>query len=62
MRPSHTTFPVAEGFGIFVGIVAWDLLADGHMDILKAAAVAIPCAIVWYALRCWREKPHDKSH
>lgn len=61
MPTPHTTFPVAEGLGIFVGIVAWDLLADGYMDIIKAAAIAIPSAIVWYGFRCWRDKTHDKT-
>ncbi len=62
MPTPHTTFPIAEGVGIFVGIVAWDLLSDGHMDIIKAAAIAIPCAIAWYGLRCWRERPNNKRH
>jgi hypothetical protein len=62
MPTPHTTFPVAEGIGIFVGIVAWNLLADGHLEIIKAGAIAISCAVVWYGLRCWRDRPHNKHH
>ncbi len=62
MSPPPTTFPVAEGIGIFVGIVAWDLLADGQIEIIKAALIAIPCSLIWFGLRRWRDKPHDKRH
>ena len=59
MPAPHTTFPVAEGIGIFVGIVAWDLLADGHIEIIKALLIATPCSLVWFGLRRWREKGKD---
>ncbi len=55
----RSSFPVSEGIGIFVGVVAWDLLAEGHMDVVKAAAIAIPCALLWYAFRCWRTNHKD---
>lgn len=58
MSPPPTTFPVAEGIGIFVGIVAWDLLADGQIEIIKAALIAIPCSLIWFGLRRWRDKHH----
>lgn len=56
MASPPTAFPVAEAVGIFVGIVAWDLLAEGRMEVLKALAVATPCSLVWYGVRCWRER------
>jgi threonine/homoserine/homoserine lactone efflux protein len=40
--------------GIFIGILAWDLLSEGHPDLIKALMIAIPCALAWYAIRCWR--------
>jgi hypothetical protein len=49
-----TKFPLAEGMSIFVGILAWDLLSEGHLSLLKALLIAVPCALVWYAVRCWR--------
>jgi len=60
MPTPRTTFPVAEGIGIFVGIVAWDLLSDGHPDIAKAALVAVPCSLVWFGIRCWRARNKNK--
>lgn len=63
MSSPHSTFPLAEGIGIFVGIVAWDLLADGRMDIIKAALIATPCALIWFGVRCWRlRSTKDKRH
>jgi hypothetical protein len=47
-------FPLAEGVGIFIGILAWDLLSEGRLNLLKALLIAVPCALVWYAIRCWR--------
>ena len=51
MSAPRPGFPIAEGIGIFVGVVAWDLLADGHLNIIKAAAIAAPCSLIWYAVR-----------
>ena len=56
MASGPATFPVAEGIGIFVGIVAWDLLAEGRMEIIKALLIAAPCSLIWYAARCWFEQ------
>ena len=46
--------PIAEGVGIFVGIVAWDLLSVGEMELLKALLVSAGGAAVWYGARCWQ--------
>jgi len=56
MASPPTTFPVAEAIGIFVGVVAWDLLSEGRMELIKALVIAAPCSLVWYGLRCWRER------
>lgn len=61
MASSPVTFPVAEGVGIFVGIVAWDLLADGRMEIAKAFVIAVSCSLVWYGARCWNEQKRRKQ-
>ncbi|MFT3961216.1 hypothetical protein [Propionivibrio sp.] len=57
MRPASsrpTKFPLAEGIGIFVGILAWDLLSEGRLNLFKALLIAVPCTLVWYAVRCWK--------
>ena len=41
LRP--TSIPIAEGAGIFVGVLAWDLLSEGRLDLVKALAIAVPC-------------------
>jgi hypothetical protein len=64
-RPSQPTrwpaFPVAEGLGIFFGVIGWDLLSDGHLEVVKAALVAAPATLAWFGLRCWNERNRDKS-
>lgn len=61
MPPSGSSFPLAEGLGIFVGVVAWDLLVDGKMEILKAVLIAVPCTLVWFGVRCWKNRSKDKQ-
>ena len=61
MTTPQSDFPLTEGIGIFVGIVAWDLLADGHMEIIKAAAIALPCSLIWYGVRRWRIRSRNKQ-
>lgn len=60
MSKPQITFPVAEGLGIFVGIVAWDLLTDGRMDIAKALLIAAPSTVAWFAVRYWKQRSKDK--
>jgi hypothetical protein len=64
MGSPHANFPIAEGLGIFVGVVAWDLLADGHLEIIKALLIAVPCSLIWFGFRRWREKHknEDRNH
>lgn len=61
MTKHPITFPIAEGLGIFVGIVAWDLLTDGRMNLAKALLIAAPCTLAWFAVRYWKEKNKDKQ-
>ena len=61
MAKHQITFPVAEGLGIFVGIVAWDLLTDGRVDIAKALLIAAPCTLVWFGIRYWKQRVKDKQ-
>ena len=44
-------FPVVEGIGIFIGVAAWDLLALGELQWLKALLAGAIGALVWYAVR-----------
>lgn len=46
-------FPLSEGIGIFIGIVAWDVLRAGEMELLKASLIAATGALIWYGARCW---------
>jgi hypothetical protein len=55
-------FPLAEGIGIFIGILAWDLLSEGRLDPLKALLIAVPCALVWYAIRCRKHDARKLRH
>ncbi len=57
-----TSFPIAEGAGIFVGVLAWDLLSEGQLNLVKALAIAVPCTIVWFALRYWKQKSRHSQH
>ena len=61
MPTPRTTFPVAEGIGVFVGIIAWDLFNDGHLELLKAIAIAAPCSLVWYGVRHWKARSQNKE-
>jgi arginine exporter protein ArgO len=56
MAAPRPTFPIAEGIGIFVGVVAWDLLADGHLEIIRAVLIAGICSLAWFGLRCWKTR------
>ncbi|MEF8756449.1 MAG: hypothetical protein V5B60_21340 [Accumulibacter sp.] len=53
-------FPISEGVGLFVGIVAWDLLSAGEMNLLQAALAAAVGSLAWYAFRCWRARVRGK--
>lgn len=54
--PASERFPIAEGLGVFVGVAAWDLLAEGRLDAPKALLIAVACSLVWYGVRCWRAR------
>jgi len=62
MTPPPTTFPLAEGIGVFIGVVAWDLLTNGHPEIIKALLISIPCTLAWFGVRRWKEKARNKHH
>ena len=61
MPTPRTTFPVAEGIGVFVGIIAWDLFNDGHPELLKAIAIAAPCSLIWYGVRHWKARTQNRK-
>ncbi len=54
------SFPLSEGIGVFVGVIAWDLLVDGRIEIIKAALISAPFTIAWFALRCWKRRSKNK--
>jgi len=60
MLPRHTEFPIAEGLGIFIGVLSWDLLSEGHLELIKAILIATPATLVWFAVRCWKSR--DRKH
>ena len=55
-------FPLAEGVGVFIGIIAWDLLTEGRMDIFKALLIAAPVSLTWFAVRFWIARSVNKQH
>lgn len=55
-------FPLSEGIGIFVGVVAWDVLSAGEVQLLKAALLAASGALAWYGLRCALKLIRRKRH
>ena len=58
----RSRFPVAEGMGIFLGVIAWDLLSEGYVDLTKALIVTAPVSLGWFALRCWKDRnPHTRD-
>jgi hypothetical protein len=65
--PQQTTstprpaFPIAEGLGIFFGVIGWDLLSDGQLEVIKAALVTAPATLVWFGLRCWNERRRERQ-
>ena len=62
MASPTTAFPIGEAVGIFVGVVAWDLLAEGRMEIVKALMIAVPCSLIWYGALCWLARRLDRRH
>ncbi|MBE2259392.1 MAG: hypothetical protein H6942_05065 [Candidatus Accumulibacter sp.] len=56
------SFPAAEGVGIFVGIVAWEVLSVGQMHLLKAVLIAAASTLVWYGARHWWTASRRKRH
>lgn len=60
MSTPRVTFPTAEGIGVFIGIVAWDLLTDGHMDLFKSMLITVPVTLAWFCLRCWKSRSARK--
>ena len=60
MPAPQRSFPIAEGVGIFFGVVAWYLLADGRIEVIKALLIAGSCSLVWFGLRRWKERERNK--
>lgn len=55
MSRTPTKFPFIEGVGVFIGVLGWDLLSEGHLEIGRALMIAVPFTLVWFALRYWRQ-------
>jgi hypothetical protein len=62
MSLPNPSFPLSEGIGVFVGVVAWDLLVDGRMEIVKAVLISAPFTVAWFGLRCWKEHSKNKRN
>jgi hypothetical protein len=61
VRRPTSPFPLSEGIGIFVGVMAWDLLFDGQAEFLKALLISVPSTFVWFAIRCWKDKSKHRK-
>jgi len=60
MAAPRTPFPIAEGLGVFIGVLAWGLLTEGHLEIIRAAFIASVCSLAWFVLRCWKNRTRNK--
>ncbi|SDI06691.1 hypothetical protein SAMN05660652_02816 [Propionivibrio dicarboxylicus] len=58
MSMQRSRFPLAEGVGVFLGVIAWDLLTEGTMEVTKALLVSGPVSLLWFAFRCWKDRQH----
>ena len=61
-RHKNPPFPLIEGVGILIGVMAWDLLNDGYVNIDKAFLIAVPCTLIWFAIRCWRYRAQNRPN
>jgi len=61
-RHKKPSFPLIEGVGILIGVMAWDLLNDGYVNIDKAFLIAVPCTLIWFAIRCWRYRIQNRPN
>ena len=61
-RHKKPPFPLIEGVGILIGVMAWDLLNDGYVNIDKAFLIAAPCTLIWFAIRCWRYRAQNRPN
>lgn len=60
MSAPRSRFPLAEGMGVFLGVIAWDLLSEGYVGITKALLVAVPVSLLWFGIRCWKDRRRKK--
>lgn len=60
MPVQRSRFPLAEGVGVFLGVIAWDLLSDGYVEITKAIVVSGPVSLLWFGFRCWKDRNRKK--
>ena len=59
---SQIPLPCRRRHGIFLGVIAWDLLSEGYVDLTKALIVTAPVSLGWFALRCWKDRnPHTRD-
>ena len=56
MTSQRSRFPLAEGIGVFLGVIAWDLLSEGTMEVTKALLVSGPVSLLWFGFRCWKDR------
>ncbi len=60
MSATRSSFPIAEGVGIFIGVTAWDVLSAGEMELLKAVLIAGSGALSLFVFRCLQTKLRNK--
>jgi hypothetical protein len=37
------------------------MLSEGSLDPFKALVIALPCTLVWYAIRYWKHAEKNKT-
>lgn len=42
--------------GVFLGVIAWDLLTDGYVEVDRAFFIAVPVSLLWFGFRHWKSR------
>lgn len=50
------SLPVAESFGVLLGVLGFDLVSEGRADLPKALLAMALFALAVVAWRCWRQR------
>lgn len=55
-RRFKATFPAAESLGVLLGVLGFDLVAEGRANLPKALLATVIFAVAVMAWRLWRRR------